>query len=386
MAGRADREVQVLDRSGVAAVADDPAKIVALFRRQAEDCERGGSPLYAGLLDRLAAEAEARGPVWQVLGQFDGDRGHALPLRFMRAVHRLVLTGRAPDLARFFPSAGGTAEGDPWPALAELVDGHGEELIASTRPLCQTNEVGRAAALLPGFLLLARRALPFRTLELGASAGLLLWWDRFRYQQPELAWGDAASPVELSTGYEPPLPQLEGQVVVEERRGCDPNPLDPSDSEHRLQLMSSVWADQLDRFSALEGAITIAESEDRRVDRAGGVEWLPQRLAERPSGVLTIVYHTVTLPYMSDDERAELPGLLAEAGERATDDAPLAWLRMEPYGWPDPYPHQVWLQTWPGGEERILARSGAHGRPVWWTSNDPGSGRGPSAGPILASR
>jgi hypothetical protein len=29
-------------------------------------------------------------------------------------------------------------------------------------------------------------------------------------------------------------------------------------------------------------------------------------------------------------------------------------------------PHEVWLTTWPGGEERKLADTGAHGRPVRW--------------------
>ncbi len=51
---------------------------------------------------------------------------------------------------------------------------------------------------------------------------------------------------------------------------------------------------------------------------------------------------------------------MREAGGRATDDAPLAWLRMEPAGkWAD-----VRLSTWPGGEERHLARVGYHGTPV----------------------
>ena len=33
-------------------------------------------------------------------------------LQLMGAVHRLVLEGRAPELARFYPSAGGTPDAD----------------------------------------------------------------------------------------------------------------------------------------------------------------------------------------------------------------------------------------------------------------------------------
>jgi len=289
----------------------------------------------------------------------------------MRAVHRIVLEGRAPELTAFYPSAGGSETRDPWPAFRETVAGHAAELVELTRPICQTNEVGRACAILPGFLLLARSGMPLRLLECGASAGLILWWDRFRYEGSDGAWGDPGSPVRFTGVYEGPQPPLEGEVVVASRRGCDPNPLDPHDPEQRMQLVSSVWADQTERFRALESAIEIERSEPRLVDRAGANEWLPDRLRERADGVLTVVYHTVMLPWMTHDDRKRLPELLAEAGEGATEDAPLAWLRMEPYAWPEPVPHQVWLQRWPGGEDRMLARSGAHGRPVWWMSPSP---------------
>ena len=62
----------------------------------------------------------------------------------------------------------------------------------------QTNEVGRAAALAPGFLTVAvETGLPLRMLEVGTSAALNLRWDRFRYDDGDTAWGDAESPVRL---------------------------------------------------------------------------------------------------------------------------------------------------------------------------------------------
>ena len=55
----------------------------------------------------------------------------------------------------------------------------------------QTNEVGRAASLFGGFHAVGRRwGLPLRQLEVGASAGLLLRWDRFGYRAaPGWRWG-----------------------------------------------------------------------------------------------------------------------------------------------------------------------------------------------------
>src|SRR4051795_12181329 len=81
------------------------------FRWQAGWCVQLGSPLYGDLLERAAADFEADGPCAALLEGHEGDSlGSALPLRFMGAIHRLVLSGRAPELAGFFPSAGGRRE------------------------------------------------------------------------------------------------------------------------------------------------------------------------------------------------------------------------------------------------------------------------------------
>src|SRR5215212_2338376 len=101
------------------------ARVARRVRWQADRCREQGSPLYAGLLERTAADVEAGGPCWDVL------RGHEIgapafvggtPLRFMGAVHRLVLRGDAPALAAYYPSVGGTASEAAWPAFVAAVD------------------------------------------------------------------------------------------------------------------------------------------------------------------------------------------------------------------------------------------------------------------------
>ena len=326
-----------------------------------------GSPLYAALLERAAGDVEAGGPAWAVLASHVAPgRGGALALRFMAAVHRLVLTGQAPQLARHYPSAGGDA-GVPgaWPALRALLaepTARLRELVA--RP-CQTNEVGRAAALVGGFLqVAAATGLPLRLLEVGASAGLNLRWDRFRYGGGGAAWGPAGSPVDLSGLWLAPPPHTDVAVRVVERRGCDPQPVDPTTEEGRLTLTASVWADQLERLARLRGALRLAAQVPATVDAASADEWLPRVLANPSAGVATVVYQSVVDEYLSGHVRARFGEVLADAGRRATSRAPLAWLRQEAIS--GLHHHGVTLTTWPGDAERRLATCGAHGSDVRW--------------------
>jgi hypothetical protein len=171
------------------------------FRRQAETAIQRGSPLYVELLHQMATDILAAGPTWAIVAP-DPDEPDlsALPLRLLAGVHRLVLSGEAPQLAGYYPSTGGT--GSPravWPALRRRLEERRADLHELTRRPHQTNEVARCAALLPAFLeVAARTRLPLRMLELGASAGLALNWHRYRYEQGPFGFGPARSGVRIS--------------------------------------------------------------------------------------------------------------------------------------------------------------------------------------------
>jgi hypothetical protein len=198
------------------------------LRYQSFACGHVGSPLYEDILARAADDFEARGPTWRLLAGHDNDPGgSALALRLMGAVHRLVLEGSAPGLAERYAATDGDGE-RTWEAFRATL----EERLAELRPLIerpvQTNEVGRCAALLPGFLTVAERSgLPLRMLEVGTSAGLNLGWSEYRYEAEGFAWGPADSPLqivfELSGGEIPAVP-----ATVAERAGCDAAPVDPT--------------------------------------------------------------------------------------------------------------------------------------------------------------
>jgi len=336
------------------------------FRQQAAWCGRLGSPLYAHLCERLAGDALEGGPTARVLRGCEGDPpGSALALRLLGAVHRLALEGAAPALAVFYPSAGGdTGRGDPWPAFRAVLEDQEETVARGVRRPVQTNEVGRCAALLGGFLVVAATTgLPLALLEIGASGGLNLRWDRFRYDAGGVTWGDPVSACRIACAFSGPLPPRQ-RVQVAVRQGCDRHPIDAASAEGALTLQSYLWPDQSDRSALLRAAIEVSRRVPATVDAADAASWVARRLASPASGVATVVYHSIVWQYLSRDERAAVAETLRTAGARATPDTPLAWLRLEPAGPEGPY--ELRLMTWPGGRERRLAESSPHGRTVRW--------------------
>ncbi|HEX2235288.1 MAG TPA: DUF2332 domain-containing protein [Actinomycetota bacterium] len=345
---------------------NDRELLVESLARQADACARLGSALYAELLGRVAADVEARGVAWELLGARARDPADSmLSLRMLGAVHRLVLAGSAPELARFYPSAGGREDASgAWGPFRRVLEDHLEDLRAEVGRPVQTNEVGRSAALLGGFLLVVESTgQPLRILEVGASAGLNLRWDRFRYEARGATWGDDASPVRLCGFNTQRLPPFHVAARVVERRGCDPSPLDPASPEGAATLASFVWPDQLERHRNLRAALEVARRVPAPVDEADAVTWVRTQLSERRDGVATVVFHSIVLQYLEEAARAELEDAIGSAGRAATSSAPVAWLCMEPL---DADAAGVWLTRWPGGRRRLIARAGYHGPPVIW--------------------
>ncbi len=333
------------------------------LRLQGQGCGKLGSPFYDALLMRAADDHDAGGPIAAV---FDRYRlppvASAMALRLMGAVHRLVLEGRAPTLAPYYPSVGGDGDAtSAWRAFRAFVETNLADLRRRLEAGVQTNEVARTAALLCGFANVARgTGLPLRCLEIGASAGLNLRWDHFRYTTADAAWGDPASPVVLRDCYASDVVPFDVSARVVERAGCDASPIDPTSDEGRTTLLSFVWPDQSERLALVRAACDVARRVPAAVDRKNGADWIEARLARPTPGAATVVYHSIVIQYFDAVSRDRLIATIADAGRRATAAAPLAWLRMEPGG----EQAEVRLTVWPGGEERLVATTGYHGRDV----------------------
>ncbi|USQ75791.1 DUF2332 domain-containing protein [Ornithinimicrobium cryptoxanthini] len=366
---------------------------VELIRQQAAACEQLGSPFYAVLLERLAQEVSEGGSGTggsagaAVLDGHELDRGpSALALRLMAAVHRLVLTGGAPDLAAHYPSVGGTGDPDAaWPAFRQVLVEHVEQVRAGLASPPQTNEVGRSAALFGGLLQLVPDGLPIRLFEIGASAGMNLLADHFTYHAADGdAWpAEMASPagggesgvagddhgVLLDPAWDRVPEGAAPRVRIVERGGCDLSPIDATTEDGALSLLSCVWPDQSARLARLRSALVLAREEPVSLVAAGAGDYVES--LELREGTRTVLWHSVMWQYLPQEEQHRVSEHVQALGQTATETMPFTHLAFEPRRLEADGPHRfvVTATSWPSGQERVLGEAPPHGVPVtWWGS------------------
>jgi len=343
---------------------DRRQSIITAFQKQAEFCRTRESSFTAAVIDAvgglLAENSDSR---WSLCEGLEGDpvKG-AVALRFAGALHALVLQNHAGGLSDYYETPDKVPDVSMLrKEIAPLLESERDLFIDYVSGPPQTNEVNRAAVLLLGFSDIARRtSLPLNLLELGASAGLLLCWDRFRYDYGDLGWGDGAAVI-TSVLRGAVKPDLQDQIEVGSRRGCDLNPRDLSNPAIRLRMRSYIWPEQPERLSLFDRATSVAAGAQPHVEKADAISWLRAQLETREEGRATVVYHSVFAPYLSDAETAALSEVLDNAGQQATPSAPLAWLRFEPIDMDGDMQFYLDLRIWPGGEDRRLARAHPHG-------------------------
>ncbi|NUR69212.1 MAG: DUF2332 domain-containing protein [Hamadaea sp.] len=294
----------------------------------------GVAEVYA---EFAASEARGVSPVYERLGSFVATDPDLLALipdgtqpQLLFGVVRL-LGGPVDD-----PVAFGAFAIEHWPAIETQM----------RQRATQTNEPGRCAVLLP---ILASLPQPLALLEVGASAGLCLYPDRYSYRYDDHVLGQGSPVLECTlTGIEPPA----ARPVVVWRAGIDLNPLDVTDPGDVAWLDALIWPDQLHRRDRLRQAVEIAAADPPLLVQGDLVTDLPALAAQAPAGATLVVFHTSVL-YQVPPSRwpsfraavADLPGhwlandipdLIPGAPTPpdantynllALDGAPIAWTR-----------------------------------------------------------
>ncbi len=347
-----------------------PLTLADRFRRFGDALEQAGrAPLYAALMRGAGNDIEAGGPVAALLHGIDLPAGTVPALRFTGALHHLVLSGQAPELAEFYPSVGGTRPAaDVWPVALTAMGDHAGHVRERLRRGVQTNEVGRSSVLYPALLWLTERYdRPIRLLEIGASAGLNLRVDRYAYVSGGKTYGAAGSPVRFDQPWSPAPPvdvrTMSEALEIVDRAGCDMAPLSAASEDDRLTLLSFVWADDVQRFQRARAALELAAQDPIIVAPQPAQDWLPDAVAASPDGVLTVVWQSVVRQYVPIDEWPDIERVMDDA-QSAGPQRPVVWLQMEPG--PRVNPMDLVIRTEPGGELVPLARCRDHGPPVQW--------------------
>lgn len=328
-----------------------------------------------GRLMRLCAERLQPGTaVADTVLNWPGDPSNvadSVPLRLAGGLHALVLRSTAAQLVAAYPP--NQSDDDPlWQAVEWAMTNHTAHLLHWLQNAPQTNEVRRAAALIPALNMIARSTgLPLALWELGCSAGLNLRCDRFRLDAGPTKFGPQTSPLSLHPEWRGPCPAPYA-VEVTDRRGVDLNPLDPATPETRLRLLSYLWPDQPERRHLTEAAFELAEANPVAIDQGDAVDWLAATLPDRPADAVTVLFHTVAWQYLPEAARAKGDALIARAGAAATARHPLARIAIQAVP-----AHKgsmnagksalLSLTLWPGGQTIPLARVDFHGRYIDWS-------------------
>jgi hypothetical protein len=235
-----------------------------------------------------------------------------------------------------------------------------DEVAAQARVrMTQTNEARRCAALLPA---LARIGGPIALIELGASAGLCLYPDRYSYDLggERLDPQTGPSPVMLSCDYAGPIPTVLPDVTW--RAGSDLNPLDVGSSEDVRWLTTLIWPEQHERRERLSAAIQLVAADPPLLLRGDAIDTLEELLARVPSGTTPVVQTSGMLVYLPFESRMRLVERIRASGAR--------WVSLEAVGalpavrerLPEERPGTYVLAL----DERPLAWVGPHGQFVEW--------------------
>ncbi len=207
--------------------------------------------------------------------------------------------------------------------LHERVLGDADRLRATVAARAtQTNEPARCAALLPALALIDG---PLALVEVGTSAGLCLYPDRYSYEYDGREIGPRqAVHLRCTTSGAVPVPDRLPEVVA--RIGVDLHPLDVTEPGDLAWLRSLVWPGpvEAERLARLDAAAAVVAQDPPTLLTGDLVDRLPDALALVPDGATPVVMHTALLPYVGSTRRAEF---VEQVGS-----LPVRWVAQEGAG------------------------------------------------------
>jgi hypothetical protein len=149
----------------------------------------------------------------------------------------------------------------------------------------------------------------------GASAGLNLLFDHYRYRLNGRDITDAASPVIVSCEMRSAVPDLEA-------------PIDLAMPEARAWLEAFIWPEQIEERDTLRAAIALALATGVHVVRGDATTDMSRIIADLPGTEPVVLFTASLLSYLNSDARTAFAAQIdAIAGNR-----PVAWAFAEAPG------------------------------------------------------
>jgi hypothetical protein len=306
------------------------------------------------------AEAHGQSAIYE-----DWATGVALDDEVLAILHELPLPKRQPNLIFATSRLLGAPEADyslfrAW-LLANWATVRDMAAVRST----QTNEPRRCAGLLP---VLAGIPGPLALLEVGASAGLCLYPDRYSYSYdggPLLHPDDGPSRVllEAETTGGVPIPSSLPTVVW--RAGIDIRPLQVGDAEDMRWLRTLIWPEQHARRKRIEDAIQIVSADPPLLIRGDATDALPTLAAQAPPEATLVVINSGTLVYVSRAERARFVDTVLGLNARWVSQEAMAVFPDIQRELPDDPPREG-FQFALAVDGHPVAWTGPHGQSIDW--------------------
>lgn len=299
-------------------MSDEFAAVIERYRRFAVDEAPGRSDLYAAWARRVVEDRDLQ----QVLSRLPANRRQP-PLVF--AVCRLL--------------GSGDVDSSSW---ASWVLAHADAVVSETLVRSvQTNEPLRCAALLPT---LSRVSGPIALLEVGASAGLCLYPDRYSYRyrgddgETRLDPPAGAAVVELPSEVRGVrMPRVRHPEIVW-RAGIDLAPLDVRDPRDVDWLTRLVWPGESGRAERIRAAAAVAASDPPLLFAGDAYDLLPDVAALAPADATLVITTPGVLVHIPRERRAGVVTRARGLGRWLTIDEPAThdgWAGGAPSGWRD---------------------------------------------------
>ncbi|MFB4350232.1 DUF2332 family protein [Microbacterium sp. CR_7] len=279
-------------------------------------------------------------------------------------ISRIPETRRQPPLVFAVTRMLGVETGafDTWRAFVMT---HADEIVAEcTDRRLQTNEPLRLAALLP---VLSEIDGPLAMLEIGASAGLCLYPDRYSYRfvdgdgrvRAALDPADGPSSVVLESRVDGEMPELRVPRVVW-RGGVDLAPLDARDPRDRRWLRSLVWPGEEGREERVAAALDIASVDPPLMLQGDALDRLDELVRAAPSDATLVITTPGVLVHIPRATRTALVDRIRSQAARWVTIDPPALLDI----WEPPVAHEEWPGFVVALDGRVRAAADPLGR--WW--------------------